>query len=96
MLKNAIQSIPEDQPGIITIQLYDISNTAIIKVSDNGCGIPKVQKDDIFVPNFTTKSSGTGIGLAMSKTIMEMAKGQIYFDSKEGKGSDFFVEWPLV
>ncbi|MCH2021324.1 MAG: ATP-binding protein [Saprospiraceae bacterium] len=96
LLKNAIQSIPEDQPGIITIKLYDLNNTAIVKVTDNGCGIPKAQKDDIFVPNFTTKSSGTGIGLAMSKTIMEMAKGQIYFDSEEGKGSQFFVEWPLV
>ncbi|MDC0230326.1 ATP-binding protein [Aureispira] len=96
LLKNAIQSIPEDQQGIITIQLYDINNTAIVKVADNGCGIPLTQKDDIFVPNFTTKSSGTGIGLAMSKTIMEMAKGQIYFESEEDKGSNFFVEWPLV
>ncbi|WP_052592057.1 sensor histidine kinase [Aureispira sp. CCB-QB1] len=96
LLKNAVQAIPDDQPGIIKVQLAATSTTAILKVSDNGCGIPKAQEDDIFVPNFTTKSSGTGIGLAMSKTIVEMAKGQIYFESEEGKGTDFFVELPLA
>jgi signal transduction histidine kinase len=96
LLKNAIQAIPDDQPGIIKVQLAATSTTAILKVSDNGCGIPKAQEDDIFVPNFTTKSSGTGIGLAMSKTIVEMAKGQIYFESIEGKGTSFFVELPLA
>ncbi len=96
LLKNAIQAIPEDQPGIIRVSLSATKTTAIIKVSDNGCGIPEEQEEDIFVPNFTTKSSGTGIGLAMSKTIVEMAKGNIYFESKVGKGSDFYVELPLV
>jgi len=96
LLKNAVQAIPDDQPGIIKVQLAATSTTAILKVSDNGCGIPKAQEDDIFVPNFTTKSSGTGIGLAMSKTIVEMAKGQIYFESIEDKGTDFFVELPLA
>ncbi|BDS11097.1 sensor histidine kinase [Aureispira anguillae] len=95
LLKNAVQAIPDDQPGIIKVQLSATSTIVILKVSDNGCGIPKAQEDDIFVPNFTTKSSGTGIGLAMSKTIVEMAKGQIYFKSKEGKGTDFYVELPL-
>lgn len=95
LLKNSVQAIPDDQPGIIKVQLVATNTTAIFKVSDNGCGIPKAQEDDIFVPNFTTKSSGTGIGLAMSKTIVEMAKGQIYFKSEEGKGTDFFVELPL-
>jgi signal transduction histidine kinase len=96
LLKNAVQAIPDDQPGIIKVQLAATSTTAILKVGDNGCGIPKAQEDDIFVPNFTTKSSGTGIGLAMSKTIVEMAKGQVYFESIEGKGTDFFVELPLA
>ncbi|MBL4651120.1 MAG: GHKL domain-containing protein [Aureispira sp.] len=96
LLKNAVQAIPDDQPGIIKIQLTATSTTVILKISDNGCGIPKAQEDDIFVPNFTTKSSGTGIGLAMSKTIVEMAKGQIHFESIEGKGTDFFVNLPLA
>lgn len=96
LLKNAIQAIPDDQPGIIKVALQMINQTVLIRVSDNGCGIPDAQKDDIFIPNFTTKSSGTGIGLAMSKTIVQMAKGKIYFQSEEGKGTDFFVELPAM
>lgn len=96
LLKNAVQAIPDDQPGIIKVELTTAPNKAVIKVSDNGCGIPDNQKDDIFVPNFTTKSSGTGIGLAMSKTIVEMAKGQVYFESEVDKGTTFFVELPLM
>lgn len=96
LLKNAIQAIPDDQPGIVKVILTHNSNKVLICISDNGCGIPKAQEDDIFVPNFTTKSSGTGIGLAMSKTIVEMAKGSIYFTSEEGKGTDFFVELPAM
>lgn len=94
LLKNAIQAIPDDQPGKVHVQLARVHQTIIIKVSDNGCGIPEEQAEDIFVPNFTTKSSGTGIGLAMSKTIVEMANGQIYFVSEVDKGTDFYVELP--
>jgi len=96
LIKNAIQAIPEDQPGLIGIQLGCTSTTAIIKVSDNGIGIPEEQAEDIFVPNFTTKSSGTGIGLAMSKKIVEMSKGFIYFESTVGEGTEFIVELPLM
>ncbi len=49
----------------------------------------------IFIPNFTTKSSGTGLGLAMSKTIVEQAKGRIWFETEEDEGTTFFVELPL-
>lgn len=96
LLKNAIQAIPDDKEGQVAVKLANIQQTVIIKVSDNGCGIPKEQAEDIFVPNFTTKSSGTGIGLAMSKTIVEMAKGQIYFVSEVDRGTDFYVELPAA
>lgn len=96
LLKNAVQAIPEEQPGIIKIKLEATSTTAIVTVKDNGIGIPEEQADDIFVPNFTTKSSGTGIGLAMSQKIVEMAKGKIYFESEIGLGTDFIVELPLI
>lgn len=96
LLKNAIQAIPDDQPGIVKVALTSLNYKVLIRVSDNGCGIPEAQEEEIFVPNFTTKSSGTGIGLAMSKTIVEMAKGRIYFVSEEGKGTDFFVELPAM
>ncbi len=96
LLKNAVQAVPEDQQGEINVLLAQTKTIAIVKVSDNGVGIPEEQADDIFVPNFTTKSSGTGIGLAMSQKIVEMAKGNIYFQSEVGKGTDFIVELPLI
>lgn len=95
LVKNAIQAIPSERPGLVTISLQKTAYYAVIKVSDNGVGIPEDRKENIFVPYFTTKTSGTGIGLAMSKNIVESAKGQIYFESKEGVGTDFYVELPL-
>jgi len=50
----------------------------------------------IFTPNFTTKTSGTGLGLAMCKGIVEKANGRIWFDTVEGKGTSFHVLLPLV
>ncbi|MFT5902800.1 MAG: two-component system nitrogen regulation sensor histidine kinase NtrY [Bacteroidia bacterium] len=53
-------------------------------------------KGKIFVPNFTTKSSGMGLGLAMVKNIIESANGEISFVSEIGKGTTFFVSLPLT
>jgi Signal transduction histidine kinase len=53
-------------------------------------------QERIFVPNFTTKSSGTGLGLAMCKGIVEQAKGDIWFETKPGSGTTFFIRLPLV
>jgi signal transduction histidine kinase len=68
----------------------------IVKVRDNGEGIPAEMQSKIFIPNFTTKSSGTGLGLAMSKTIVEQAKGKIWFETMEGEGTTFYVELPIL
>ena len=53
-------------------------------------------RSKIFTPNFTTKTSGTGLGLAMSKGIVEQAHGRIWFETKTGEGTTFFVELPLA
>ena len=52
-------------------------------------------QENIFVPNFTTKSSGTGLGLAMCKGIVEQAKGNIWFETEQGRGTTFYVELPM-
>jgi two-component system, NtrC family, nitrogen regulation sensor histidine kinase NtrY len=72
------------------------NGTVLISIKDNGEGIPPEMQSQIFVPNFTTKSSGTGLGLAMCKGIIEQAKGRIWFETGKERGTIFHVELPVV
>ncbi|HUN03314.1 MAG TPA: ATP-binding protein, partial [Niabella sp.] len=63
---------------------------------DNGPGIDEKMKSKIFYPNFTTKSSGTGLGLAMCKNIVEQNGGSIWFETEIDKGATFNVTLPLI
>ena len=96
LLKNAIQAIPDDRRGKIEIELKRQDNDAVIRISDNGTGIPDHMKDKVFTPNFTTKSSGTGLGLAIAANMVDSFNGRIYFETRPGKGTDFFVSIPLM
>jgi len=96
LIKNAIQAIPSDRRGLITIKLYKKADEAVIKVSDNGKGIPDEVKEKVFKPNFTSKSSGTGLGLAICANIIEGFNGKIYFETEVNKGTDFYVIIPLM
>lgn len=91
LLKNAEQSIPEDREGHVLVQLKTALGKIILLVRDNGCGIPESIKDKISEPNFTTKSGGTGLGLAMSYKIIESMGGTISFESEENVGTTFYV-----
>ncbi len=92
LLKNAVQAIPITREGKINIDV-DLENGKYkISIQDNGEGIPKDQLDKIFVPNFTTKTGGTGLGLAMVKNMLESMGGSITFETSEGIGTTFFVE----
>ena len=95
LIKNAIQAIPSDRRGKITIKLYKDSTKGYIEVIDNGSGIPSHMDDKIFKPNFTTKTSGTGLGLAIAANMVESFGGSIYFESDGLQGSKFFIEIPL-
>jgi len=95
IMKNAFQAIPENQKGMIIATLSIKDKNAIMSFSDTGVGIPEEQRDKIFTPNFTTKSSGMGLGLAISKNIIANLGGEIWFESKMGKGTTFFVSLPL-
>lgn len=96
LLQNALEA-PENQDQR-TIEVNEVleGENIIISIRDNGGGIQKYAQDKIFMPNFTTKSSGTGLGLAMSKSIAEQAQGDIWFESIEGTGTVFFVRLPLL
>jgi signal transduction histidine kinase len=72
------------------------NNSALIHISDNGVGIKATIKESMFLPHFTTKNSGSGIGLAMSKRIIEYWNGSIWFDSIENLGTDFYVKLPIL
>ena len=92
LIKNAVQAIPENQQGLITIHLTKEHKQFYISITDNGKGITEEAKQKIFTPNFTTKSGGTGLGLAMVKSIVENMQGKISFESEYGKGTTFKIE----
>lgn len=94
LIKNAIQSVPQDQHVDIAASIEDIGDNILIKVSDNGRGIEPEVREKIFKPNFTTKSTGMGLGLAIVKTIIVNAKGDIWFDTEVGKGTTFYIKLP--
>ncbi|MDR0812188.1 MAG: HAMP domain-containing histidine kinase [Paludibacter sp.] len=95
LLKNAVQSIPTDRRGKIDVSISKVDKYVKISIKDNGCGISDEIVDKLFVPNFTTKSSGMGLGLSITKNIIEQMKGKINFISRVGEGSEFFVELPV-
>ncbi len=95
LIKNSIQAISEEQDGLIEIRLQVKDDKLSIEVEDNGVGISDEQRPKIFTPYFTTKSTGTGIGLAMVKQIILNHRGTIYFDSVPGIGTTFFIDLPL-
>lgn len=96
LMQNAIEAITDRSNRIVRMNEELNGEYITIKVTDNGEGIPEQTQSRIFTPNFTTKSSGTGLGLAMSKSIVEQAKGEIWFETREGEGTTFFVKLPLL
>ncbi len=96
VIKNGIQSIPEKREGLINIDLTVEGDYAKVKVTDNGRGIPDNQKDKLFMPNFTTKTSGMGLGLAIVKNIIDNIGGRISFTTVLDKGTTFIIELPVV
>jgi signal transduction histidine kinase len=95
LILNALQATPENRTARVKIKETLEPGFVTITISDNGSGIPVDIQDKIFMPNFTTKTSGTGLGLAMCKRMVEQAKGQIWFESGEN-GTDFFVKLPVA
>jgi signal transduction histidine kinase len=96
LIKNSIQAISNPEHGKIEISIAQKNSIYQIRISDNGSGIPKDQQEKIFYPRFTTKSSGMGLGLAMTKGIVENSGGSISIESAEGEGTTFFINLPVA
>lgn len=93
VLKNAVQAVEEKENPLIEIDCKISEQKIIISIRDNGCGIDEELKQKIFSPNFTTKSTGSGLGLAMVKNIMQGLEGNIWFQSEKNKGTIFHLEF---
>jgi two-component system nitrogen regulation sensor histidine kinase NtrY len=95
LLKNGIEAENANNKCIIKIRIIHNQSHVFIEVEDNGKGIDASLQDKIFVPNFTTKSSGTGLGLAFVKQAVENAGGTVEFKSLADTGTTFYLSFPL-
>jgi two-component system, NtrC family, nitrogen regulation sensor histidine kinase NtrY len=94
LVVNAIEAVRDKPNPRIVLSSYLASNRkTVIKVADNGNGIPAEVLDKIFIPFFSTKKSGSGIGLSLCKQIMMLHKGNIQVQSAEGEGTAFLLQF---
>ncbi|MCK4989774.1 MAG: HAMP domain-containing histidine kinase, partial [Bacteroidales bacterium] len=88
LLKNSFDSFPETQQDRhVKILTQMIENRVLVKVEDNGVGIAQELIDQVFVPFFSTKEHGSGIGLSLARQVMNMHEGSIYLESIAGEGT---------
>ncbi len=97
LLRNAIDAM-EGGVGVITVQVYDEAGFVCFDVSDTGKGIPAGKFHTVFKPGYSTKTRGWGLGLSLSKRIVEQYhKGKIFVKKSEpGKGATFTVKLPKL
>jgi signal transduction histidine kinase len=94
LLVNSIEAVKETEAPKIVLSAGITSNKKVIlKISDNGTGMPEEVLDKIFIPFFSTKKSGSGIGLSLCKQIMMLHRGTIQVQSKEGEGTSFSLQF---
>jgi two-component system nitrogen regulation sensor histidine kinase NtrY len=91
IIKNAVESIENRLNPQIKIRTYERDEQKIIEIADNGSGIEPEALEKIFIPFYTTKKTGSGIGLSLSRQIMQMHGGNLKVSSKVGEGSRFLI-----
>ncbi|MDK2972933.1 MAG: two-component system, NtrC family, sensor kinase [Candidatus Sumerlaeota bacterium] len=99
LIVNAIEAIPHTQGHIeiVTAVLDDPLETLVIRIADNGSGIPQEKLDKVFLPFFTTKgSSGTGLGLPMCRKCIEDVRGTLTVESETNVGTTFIIKLPKL
>jgi two-component system nitrogen regulation sensor histidine kinase NtrY len=96
LLKNAIEATPQETQCLIAIEFLITSKNILLTIKDNGKGIPENLREKIFEPNFTTKSSGTGLGLAFVKNSIENANGKVWFETTISIGTTFYLSFPAA
>jgi signal transduction histidine kinase len=87
VISNAIEATQHRPDARVEVALYPREGHAVVEVTDNGEGMPVEARDKVFLPFFTTKPTGTGLGLVIVKKIMDLHGGQIEIDSMPGGGT---------
>ena len=95
LLKNSMQSLEGKTDGQIEVTL-EVTDKLYIKLLDNGRGIPMELQEKIFVPFFTSKTEGTGIGLSLCRQIIKRHGGNLYLQESGQERTLFVIEWPIV
>jgi signal transduction histidine kinase len=95
LIKNAVEALSNKKNGTIHLKAFYADDATLIQVEDNGTGISSDIIEDIFVPFYTTKENGSGIGLSLSKQIMQNHEGTISVNSAPNKGSTFTLKFQL-
>jgi signal transduction histidine kinase len=94
VIQNGAQAMP--QGGRLEVILEEEGKTAVLRISDEGPGIPEEIREKIFDLYFTTKSGGSGIGLAMTYRILQFHHGSVEVESEVGRGAEFLLRIPLA
>ena len=85
-----------DQGGVISVDLTVDHQVCVIRISDTGSGIPEELQEKVFQPNFSTKTDGMGLGLAITRKVIEDLNGTISLHSKVGEGTMIEMNIPLL
>ncbi|MGO9938920.1 MAG: sensor histidine kinase, partial [Terracidiphilus sp.] len=94
VIENGAQAMPEG--GKLRVILEEDKKTAVLRIADEGSGISDEIRDKIFDLYFTTKSGGSGIGLAMTYRILQLHHGSVEVQSNLGRGTEFVLRIPLA
>lgn len=89
ILKNAFEVVENQENGIVKVEIFRSQEEVCVSIRDNGSGITDEAKEKIFMPFFSTKNRGSGIGLSLSKQIMQLHGGDIQLETELGNGSTF-------
>lgn len=96
IINNGIAAMSETKNPHLILSTKQEQNWVIIAIKDNGCGIKESLLNKIFEPYYTTKDNGSGLGLTVVYKIIQEHKGEMQLDSKEGKGSTFYIKLPIL
>ncbi|HVP07590.1 MAG TPA: ATP-binding protein, partial [Candidatus Acidoferrum sp.] len=95
IIDNAVNSY-ESRSGIIEVTSAVDNGELVMKVADHGCGIPKESLDKIFTPFYSSRPSGTGLGLPLAARLVDLHGGRITVDSDRSSGTRFTIRLPLM